>query len=96
MQSLAKDREKKKGEKQEKDISLPLSFPLSLLLNGDAVVVVVFAPVALSLDEMMIFSSHSECADDEGKGEREREIQRHCSLFCASFLGSTNQVVSLA
>jgi hypothetical protein len=52
----------KKRKKKERKI--PLSFSLSLNIR-----VVVFAPVALSLEEMMIFSSHSERTNDEENRE---------------------------
>ncbi len=61
--------EKKRKKKERK---IPRSFSLSLSFN---VRVVVFAPLALSLDEMMIFSSHSERTYDEEKRKRTyREI----------------------
>jgi hypothetical protein len=58
----------RREKKREKDTSLFLSLSLNVR-------VVVFAPVALSLDEMMIFSSHSERTYDEEKRKRTyREI----------------------
>jgi hypothetical protein len=56
---------RRREKKGEKDTSL--FFSLSLSFN---VRVVVFAPLALSLDEMMIFSSHSERTYDEEKRKR--------------------------
>jgi hypothetical protein len=58
----------KKRKKKERKI--PLFFSLSLNVR-----VVVFAPVALSLDEMIIFSSHSERTYEGEKRKRTyREI----------------------
>ncbi len=60
------------GKKRKKNGEKDTSLFLSLFLNSR---VVVFAPVALSLDEMMIFSSHSERTYDEEKRKRTyREI----------------------
>jgi hypothetical protein len=55
--------EKKRKKRRERYLSLFLSLSFNVR-------VVVFAPLALSLDEMMIFSSHSERTYDEEKRKR--------------------------
>jgi hypothetical protein len=60
-----------KGEKKErKKRKVSLFFSLSVSLRTFDSRVIVFAPVALSLDEMMIFSSHSERTYDEERRKR--------------------------